>query len=273
MSLIRISFFLLVTFCLISCQEDPITTGPGDLTQTERQQLGDILLDALKSDASNISYYAEESFPDLQEHFTELYRQVYQIEGKISGWDPDHEVEVLIIRNKEQIATCLPGGHFIISQGLANLFTYEYELIYVMAFEFHLMNEGYLLESMGQFVENITELNDLAKNGDTAKATEIGLDLLRQQVSFEPELTAIIDQLTVDNICTNTNFKVDGLREFYDDLIDTEQWLGTRLSFPDRTTSLVNYMVSQECTGENKIRYTSKGEHYYEDIIKGFLRN
>jgi len=273
MSFIRFTFFLLVTFCLVSCQEDPITTDPGDLLKVERQNLGDILLDAIKSDASNISYYSEESFPDLYQHFNKLYRQVYQVDRDISDWDTDHEIKVLIIRNKEQIATCLPGGHLIISQGLANLFTYEYELIYVMAFEFNLMNEGNLLENMGQFVENITELRDLAKNGDPAKATEIALDILRDQISFEPELTENIDKLTVDNICQNTNFKVDGLREFYGDLIESEQWFNTRESFSNRINSLVRYMVDQECTGENKIRYTSKGENYYEDIIKDFLGN
>ncbi len=273
MSLIRNILFLLVTLTLISCQEDPISVDPGDLTLAERQNLGDVLLDAIKSDESNIGYYASESFPDMQKHFDQLYRQVYQIDRDIAGWDTNHKPEVLVIRNSEQIATCLPGGHFIISQGLANLFTYEYELVYVMAFEYNLMNERSLLDNIAQFVENSAELRSIAKNGDKVKAIEIALEILynQEQFIFESDVVSENDKLTVNTICSHTNYKVDGLQAFHDDLISTDHWSNTRKSGSRRITNLVDYMVETGCTGEDRNRWTSKGEFYYQGPIKNFL--
>ena len=273
MSSLRNILILLTALVLTSCQVDPITTDPQDLSEAERQELGDVLLEALKSDASNIAFYPEESFPQLYEHFDNLYRQVYLIDRDVAMWPTDHEIEVLIIRNNEQIATCLPGGHFVISQGLANLFTFEYELIYVMAFEFNLMLNGDLLENMGQFVRNITELRDIAENGDVDRATEIALDLLRHEIVFEADLVSLNDERTVNTICGNTNYKVDGYREFFEELIPPDQWDITRKSFPNREQALIDYMVETKCTGEDRVRATTLGENYYEDVIKNFLRN
>lgn len=264
---------ILVTFSLFSCQEDPggPLENPTSLTLQDRRELGDLIVNAIKDPNSGFNIFSQEEFPDLNDHFNDIYSQAYFIEANIAGWDTSIPPQVIILKNDEQIASALPGGHFVISKGLAKLFTKEYELFYVMAFEFHLMNENHLLNNIAQFVENISDLREIAANGDQETALEIGREIF-DNISFDSQIVNQMDELTVNNICSNSRFKADGLRAFWNELNFDDQWLSTRASSINRDEvikDLVNNHIP-DCTAD-RIRATSKGEDYYVNRILRFL--
>lgn len=263
----------IVTVSLFSCQEDPggPLEDPESLTMADRRALGDLIVEAIKDPNSGFNIYSPEEFPDLNAHFQELYNQAYFVKADIADWDVSDPLSVIILKNEEQIATVLPGGHFVISKGFAKLFTKEYELFYVMAFEFELMNENHLLESMAQFVENISDLRELAENGDVQRALEIGTEIFNG-ISYDSQIVTQMDELAIKNICENSSFKSDGLRAFWSQLNPDDQWLSTRVSPINRNDLVKDLMLNQvpDCT-VGKVKATSKGEDYYVNRILRFL--
>ena len=269
---LRSLFFYLCLGLILSSCEDDISAGnnPSSITINDRERLGDIIRNALLRPNSCYSYYDEASFPDLYSHLNELYEQMYFVKRDVGDWNTSRKWKVLVLRTDEQIATTLPGGHFVISKGFMQLFKYEYELLYVMSFECVLMSERYLLEQMAQDVDNIADLRELAETGNPITALDIACEIF-ENLSFSTDIVREADAKCIQNICENSLYKVDGLRAFWDKLNVDQHWLRTRTSDINRDDFIRDLMLEHSCEDPNRLKFTNKGESYYEDVILNFL--
>jgi len=269
--LLKMLFLSTFLLCAVSSciSDNPSVISPDEFSKVELEGLGDQLWEALSGDSSPFEILSKEENALLYEHLETLYKQSYFILRAKQGWSTSRDWQIAIFRSENQSAFSFPGGNMMISTGMLESFSKEYELFYVMSFENTLMDSGYLFSNFISFVEDSIDIENLINEENEETALSLGIEMF-DRLDFNALIVEETDITAMSWICESSSFRTDGISGFFSKLNEDSQWLNSRMSSINRLDFVEENFRQMNCG--NSARATSLGNDYYVDEILPLLK-
>jgi len=249
---------------LCSCGDDVSVISPEEFPNVEQEVLGDQLFEALTRDSSSFDILDAAENEVLYQHVEALYKQSYFILRSKQGWTSTRDWRIAIFVDENQRAFTFPGGNLMISTGMLKTFEREYELFYLMSFENSLMDSGFLFANFLTYIEDSIDVEKLIDEQNTEQAYALALEMV-DRLEFNELIVEEADLTAMAWICESSNFRVNGILNFFPKLNLDSKWLLSRKSSLNRVEKARDNFLALDCNNED--RTTSLGNSYYTDII------
>lgn len=258
-----------------SCGKEVQKPRPDDFTFEVRENLGDILSDAILNNSEDFEIldrttYSTNVYKYLDSIMVQVANQ-YHFNNSDSGWNQDREWEANVIHDDtEKFAFCVPGGNFYISTGFLKDIENDYELYYVMAFELTIMQNEFLLNKLYSLgIENIAAISEGIVEPGELSADSVVLNFLDPAFGYDETMVAEIDLLTLNYICETSDWNRFGIVNIIENSPQMDGlWFASRPSYSGRENlNVAQIPIDNESDCGNKFEADEIDKRYETQVL------
>lgn len=257
------------------CNPEPVAPPSGDsITKADREILGERIAELILTDSAQYPILPNAGADTLVYNFVrQLYNQATTVirtdidSPAENRWQRDRLWPVSILSDDTAAdAFTLPGGHLFITTGFLKSMEKEFELFYVLSFEANLIDGDYLRDRLiAEY--NTVNLRNLINGAESSNG--IGTRQVMQDITnftFDSDISARIDELTVPSICRTSLYRPDGVSDIIADTGEyADLWLEKRISYGGRESRLLQLTEADGNCG------SLRGNGAYEENVLNVL--